>query len=215
MRIMRFMHKNKTRITQLQVSPASTPLGARIATMRAGGMSSTAIRRALGLNEAAAVASGLLVPKAVTEAFGLSGQWPGRAAAERCARGRAEGPTEGRVVFEPEGHAGRGPDMTPEITKVRDAAARVCGLDPATLSERDQRRPAVRARQLAIYLIRKLCPGVSLLSIGLLLDRDPTTVHYGYRRAAVLLGRDAGFREDHDRARRELGRGATGSGQGG
>ena len=90
------------------------------------------------------------------------------------------------------------------MTEVRDAAARACGFDPETLSGRDQRQPAVRARHLAIHLIRELCPGVSLLAIGLLLDRDHTTVLYGYRRAEALLGRDPGFRELRVRAWREL-----------
>ena len=170
--------------------------------MRAGGMSATAIRRALGLSEAAALASGLVVPKAVTEAFGLGAPWPGRAVAKRCALRAGGRPGAGRVVSEPEGRAGCGPD----IIEVRDAAARACGLDPEILSGRDQRQPAVRARHLAIHLIRELCPGVSLSAIGLMLDRDHTTVHYGHRRAEALLRRDAKFRELRIRARRELGR---------
>ena len=131
---MRNMHKNKNRISQPQVSLTSTPLGARIATMRAGGMSATAIRRALGLSEAAALASGLVVPKAVTEAFGLGAPWPGRAVAKRCALRAGGRPGAGRVVSEPEGHADRGPD----IFEVRDAAARACCLDPETLCGRFQ-----------------------------------------------------------------------------
>ena len=55
-----------------------------------------------------------------------------------------------------------------------------------------------------MYLIRELCPGTSLQAIGCLLDRDHTTVLYGYRRAEVLLRRDRAFREAYLLARRAL-----------
>ncbi len=176
---MRTMHENKPRISQPQVSQTATALEARVAAMRAGGMSATAIRRALGLSETAALASGLL---ALAQATGLA----------------ETGPESGGAELR----------RNPDITEVRDAAARACGLCPETLSGHDRRQPAVRARHLAIHLMRELCPGVSLMAIGHLLGRDHTTVHYGQRRADALLRRDAGFRALHARARGELGFGA-------
>lgn len=154
--------------------------------MRASGMSATAIRRALGLSAAAALASGLLESRTLAQALGPGAPRAGRAAA--CGPG---------------GGSGRGPRMA----EVRDAVARACGLDPETLGGRDQRRPVARARHLAMHLIRELCPGASLPAIGFLLNRDHTTVLYGCRRAQARLGRDATYRALRARARRELGRG--------
>ncbi len=90
------------------------------------------------------------------------------------------------------------------MAEVLDAVSRGFGIDRQTLIAPDQHRPAVRARQLAMCLLRELCPGVSLQAIGLLLDRDHTTVHYGCRRAAALLRRDRAFRETYLRIRRRL-----------
>ncbi len=183
MHIMRTMHENNSRTSQPQVSQTATALEARVAAMRAGGMSATAIRRALGLSQTAALASGVLALAQAT--------------------GRAEARSES---------GGAELRRSWDIIEVRDAAARACGLCPETLSGHDRRQPAVRARHLAIHLMRELCPGVSLMAIGHLLDRDHTTVHYGRRRADALLRRDAGFRALHARARGELGLGAIKSG---
>ena len=79
------------------------------------------------------------------------------------------------------------------------------GIDRGALIEPGQRRSDVRARQLVMYLIRECCPQISLVAIGLLLNRDHTTVLYGCRRAEVLLRRDRAFREAYQRARRMLG----------
>ncbi len=53
-------------------------------------------------------------------------------------------------------------------------------------------------------LIRELCPGVSLAAIGEMLERDPTTVFYGCRRAETLRRRDRAFRETYLRIRHGL-----------
>jgi hypothetical protein len=143
--------------------------------MRAGGMSTLAIRRALGLSEAAASAAGLVE----------LGPWLAAPAPSREAR------------------PARGPGG-PGMAEVLEAVARGCGIDRHTLVAPGQRQPVVRARHLVIYLIRELCPGTSLQAIGFLLDRDHTTVLYGCRRAAALLARDRAFREAYLRARGAL-----------
>jgi len=163
------------RIPNPRPGRAATPTDRRIAAMRAGGMSIRAIRRALGLSEAAATAAGLLEP--------------GRLVAAPMPDG---GATDAR--------APGGPGMA----EVLAAVSRDSGIDCRTLIAPGQRRPAVRARQLVTYLIRELCPRTSLLAIGFLLDRDHTTVLYSCRRAAALLRHDRAFREAYLRTRRAL-----------
>ncbi len=160
------------------VTRAVTRTDARIAAMRAGGMSIRAIRRALGWSEAAATAAGLLEPGHLLAA-----------------------PAPGAEATKLRGRRGWG---GPGMAEVLDAVSRGAGIDRKTLIAPDQRQPVVRARQLVMYLIRELCPRTSLQAIGCLLDRDHTTVLYGCRRAAVLLGRDRAFREAYQRARRGL-----------
>ncbi|MHA1153750.1 MAG: helix-turn-helix domain-containing protein [Alphaproteobacteria bacterium] len=160
---------------------ATTLTDAHIVAMRAGGMSTRAIRRALGLSEAAATAAGILESGRLVAA--PDGEAPGP-----CGPGGARGSSGRR----------------PQMDEVLDAVSRVSGIDRGTLIAPGQRRSVVRARQLAICLIREFCPKVSLLAIGLLLDRDPTTVFYGCRRAGVLLRRDRAFREAYQRTRRAL-----------
>jgi hypothetical protein len=96
------------------------------------------------------------------------------------------------------------------------AVARAGGLRPKDLIGRGRTRALSRARQLAMYLLHEIHPGVSLHAIGYLLDRDHTTVLYGCRRAEALLARGGAFRELYERARRELaspGRRATEAGR--
>ena len=150
----------------------TTGLDARIEAMRASGMSATAVRRALALSTAEAMACGLL-PSTCAKAS------PGRPALT-LAKAR------------------------PEMMDVVDAVARACALGREDLLGRGQARPLARARHLAMYLVRELCPGASLPAIGHLLDRDHTTVLYGCRRAAALRARDAGFRALCARVCREL-----------
>ncbi len=138
-------------------------------------MSNRAIRRALGLSEAAATAAGILV----------SGRWMAPAA-----------PGRGATISR--GLGG------PAMFEVLDAVSRGSGIDRETLVAPGQRRPVVRARHLVMYLVRELCPGTSLPAIGFLLNRDHTTVLYGCRRAAALLRRDRAFREAYLRTRRAL-----------
>ncbi len=150
----------------------TTSLGARIEAMRASGMSATAVRRALALSAAEAMAYGLLPPTCAKAP-------PGRPAGALAQAG-------------------------PEMMDVVDAVARACALGREDLLGRGQARPFARARHLAMYLVRELCPGASLPAIGHLLDRDHTTVLYGCRRAAALRARDAGFRALCARVYREL-----------
>jgi hypothetical protein len=154
--------------------------------MRAGGMSTRAIRRALGLSEAAATAAGLLEPGRLVAAPAPA---PGGGATN------APGPD---CPGGPDGPGG------PGMTEVLAAVSRDSGIDCKTLIAPGQRQPVVRARQLVTYLIRELCPRTSLSAIGLLLDRDHTTVLYGCHRAAALLRRDRAFREAYLRTRRAL-----------
>lgn len=186
MRNVHFMNRNNHLLPSARGSDFPTPLpgraathiDARIAAMRAGGMSARAIRRALGLSEAAATASGLLE----------LGRW-----VAALASGGGASHARGR----------RGPGG-PGLVEVVDAVARGAGIDRQTLIAPDQRQPMVRARQLVMYLIRELCPRTSLQAIGFLLGRDHTTVLYGCRRAAVLLRRDRAFRAAYQQARRGL-----------
>jgi hypothetical protein len=185
MRIVHFMIRNNrlspsacsSHIPNSYPGRAATLTEARIAAMRAGGMSTRAIRRALGLSEAAATAAGFLEPGRLVAA-----------------------PAPGGDATNPRCPGALGPGMA----EVLDAVSRGSGIDRKTLIAPGQRQPAVRARQLVMYLIRELCPRTSLQAIGLLLDRDHTTVLYGCRRAAVLLGRDRAFREAYRRTRRAL-----------
>ncbi len=79
------------------------------------------------------------------------------------------------------------------MMEVVEAVARASGLDCKDLLGRRRTRPLARARHLAMYLVREMCPGASLPAIGYLLDRDHTTVLHGCRRAAALLECDVAF----------------------
>lgn len=148
--------------------------------MRARGMSVTAIRRALGLSEAAALAVGLLEPGRLAPA-------PDAGAGATSVRGPG------------------GPDRRfPSTVEIRDAVVRGTGIDREALIAPCQRQPEVRARHLVMSLIRELCPGVSLAVIGKILDRDPTTVFYGCRRAEALRHHDRAFRDTYLRIRHAL-----------
>jgi hypothetical protein len=182
MHIMRFMHENKRPLSQPQESHKSKSLDARVAAMRARGMSATAIGRALGLSDAAALAAGLLVPGRLMP---VSGPGPGAGAASARGPG-GPGPRDARMVA------------------IRDAVTRGTGIDREALIAPGQRQPEVRARHLAMCLIRELCPGVSLAAIGKVLDRDPSTVLYGCRRAEALRRRDRAFRDTYLRIRHAL-----------
>lgn len=157
-------------------------VAAQVDTMRRRGMSETAIRRVLGLDPRAAAAAGI-------GSSVLAGSAPTSA--------RAPAP---RLP-------GRG---GPPMMEVLTAVARVAEVEIAAVLGPAQDRRHARARQLTMYLLRELCAGASLPTIGYFLHRDHTTVLYGLRRAAFLLGRDAGFRALCDRARAALPAGAGG-----
>ena len=101
------------------------------------------------------------------------------------------------------GPSGPGPRV-PSMVAILDAVTRGTGIDREALIAPGQRQTEVRARHLAMCLIRELCPGVSLAAIGKTLDRDPATVFYGCRRAEALRRRDRGFRETYLRIRNAL-----------
>lgn len=180
MHIMLLMHENKRTLSQPQESHKSKSLDARVAAMRARGMSATAIGRALGLSDAAALAAGLLVPGRLTPV-----------------------PDPGAGAASARGPGGSGPRV-PRMVAIRDAVTRGTGIDREALIAPGQRQPEVRARHLAMGLIRELCPGVSLAAIGKVFDRDPSTVLYGCRRAEALRRRDHAFRETYLRIRHAL-----------
>lgn len=153
-------------------------------------MSTLAIRRALDLSEAAATAAGLLDPGRLVAALAPAG-----AATSMRGLGNPRG------ARDPGGAGDPGDPGGPQIAEVLDAVLRGTGLDREALIAPGQQRSLVRARQLAMYLIRELCPGTPLPAIGYLLDRHHTTVLYGCRRAEVLLRRDRPFREAYQRIR--------------
>ena len=90
------------------------------------------------------------------------------------------------------------------MDEVLDAVARMSGVTRKDLLGSHGNRRHARHRQLAMYLMRNLCPEGSLPAIGSYLDRDHTTVLYGCRRAAALLDADTSFRELHDRVCEDL-----------
>ncbi len=198
MRNMHFMSRNNrlpdsvygSHIRTSSLGRAATPLDARIAVMRAGGMSIRAIRRALGLSEAAATAAGLLEP--------------GRLVAAPAPDGVARNARSPNSRGGPGGSSGSGGLAGLGMAEVLDAVTRSSGIDREDLVAPGQRPPAVRARQLVMVLVRELCPQISLPAIGFLLHRDRTTVLYGCRRAKVLLRRDPDFRAAYLRTRRAL-----------
>ncbi len=193
MRIVHFMTRNnrlsnaacRSQNPDLDRGPAVTPTDARIAVMRAGGMSTRAIRRALGWSEAAATAAGLLEPGRL-------------ASAPIPAPIPAPAPIPVPAPALTRGSGG------PGLAEVLEAVSRASGIDRKTLVAPGQTQPVARARHLVMYLIRELCPQTSLPAIGFLLHRDHTTVLYGCRRAAALLRRDRAFRAAYLQARRAL-----------
>ena len=186
MRIMHFMSRNNrlpdsayaSHIRNAHPDRDRTSVDTRIAAMRASGMSIRAIRRALGLNEAAATAAGLLEP--------------GRKVAAR-----APG-IDSTNARSPDCRGGSG------MAEVLDAVSRDSGIDREVLVAPGQWRPAVRARHLIMVMIRELYPQATLATIGLLLHRERTTVFYGCRRAEVLLHRDRSFHAAYRRTRLAL-----------
>ena len=210
MRIIHFMFRNQTLLLQGQTPGGAAAINARLEAMRASGMSATAIRRALGLSEMKAVACGLVVPASARPASSRlgAGAAPGRTGARVGGAGARQTGTTGA--------RGGGAEAAGAcMMDVVEAVARAGGVRPKDLIGRGQTRPLTRARQLAMHLLRESHPGISLHAIGVLLDRDHTTVLYGCRRAAALLARDGAFRELYERARRALaspGRRATEAG---
>jgi hypothetical protein len=154
--------------------PVRPSLDARVAAMRRSGMSGTAIRRALGLSPAQAVAAGIVAPTLKPVEAGSPA---------RGARGAAAGPSMAEVLA---------------------AVARASGLAPEDLLRPERNRRTVQPRQLAMYLLRTLCAGASLPAIGYFLGRDHSTVLYGCRKAEALLQRDAAFQALCARARNTL-----------
>lgn len=155
----------------------------RVATMRAGGMSATAIRRALGLTAREAVAAGLESPRAWQEALA-----------------RPVGPV---VPAEPRYSAdGRRHDL--RMSDVMQAVCDVTGIASERILGRAQDRRHAGARHLLMHLLRELCAGASYPTIGFFVQRDHTTVLYGCRRAQGLIEHDRDFRAVYHRIRKAL-----------
>jgi hypothetical protein len=207
-------------VVQLPPGAVRLPFGvvrlrARLEAMRANGMSETAVRRALHLSEAEAVAHGVIAPvqdldrgagpgggagacAGAGAGGGAGAKGPAIAArADRrgdppCAEPSPDVPAPVRVA--------RGPGMV----EVLEAVARASGFGAPDLLSPGQARDLARARQLVMYLLRGLCAGASLPAIACFLQRDHTTVLYGCRRAKALLQGDPRFQALHARARRVL-----------
>jgi hypothetical protein len=174
--------------------------------MRASGMSIQAIRRALGLNEAAATAAGILEPgrlaAAPTTDVLTTDVLTTDAPATDANATDSDALGGGATIAQSSGSQSGSGDLG--MAEVLGAVSRDSGIDRETLVAASQWRPAVRARHLFMILARELCPQASLPAIGFLLHRDRTTVLYGCRRAAVLLSRDPAFRRAYLRTRRAL-----------
>ena len=76
--------------------------------------------------------------------------------------------------------------------------------DGAFVNIEPQASTELYTNPLVTFLIRELCPRTSLSAIGFLLNRDHTTVLYGYHRATALLRCDRAFRGAYLRTRRAL-----------
>lgn len=158
-------------------------LRSRVATMRAGGMSATAIRRALGLTAREAVAAGLQSPRAWQEA-----------------RARPVGPVApAEPRYSPDG---RRHDL--RMSDVMQAVCDVTGIASERILGRAQDRRHAGARHLLMHLLRELCAGASYPTIGFFVQRDHTTVLYGCRRAQGLIEHDRDFRAVYHRIRKAL-----------
>ena len=156
--------------------------GAATARVQARAAQLEAMRQS-GMSEVAIRrALGLSETEAIDCGLAAPAGWP-RVRAERAVDARHTGPTMMDVV---------------------EAVASASGLDRKDLLGRRRTRPLARARHLAMFLVRELCPGASLPAIGYLLDRDHSTVLHGCRRAATLLEHDAAFRRLCEQARRDL-----------
>ena len=78
-----------------------------------------------------------------------------------------------------------------------DAVASHYGLTPEMLRGGSRFMRVARPRQVAMYLIRKQCPHLSLPQIGAILGgRDHTTILHGCRKVAVLIQSDTKLLED-------------------
>jgi hypothetical protein len=151
-------------------------LPAQLEAMRRGGMSSTAIRRALGLSAGQALAAGVIAP-----------------------------PRRSRAGAQHESHAGVGAGSRPArrglaMAAILAAVAEAAGVAPERLRGRAQDHALARTRHLAMLLLRERCAGASLPAIGDFLGRDHSTVIYGCRRAAERLAGDTDYRELRARA---------------
>ncbi len=181
-----------------------TPVRGQIETMWQGGMSTTAIRRALGLTADEALAAGIFAPAAVGGRCGPARQSRGgRARPPRDRRPKGTGETDpggGAARDTAQSSQAQSSQAGPAMIGVLNAVAQVSKVPAARLLGSGQERRQVRPRHLAMYLLRELCAGASLPAIGHFLGRDHTTVLYGCRRAEDLLARDAGFRSWRDGA---------------
>ena len=186
---MRIIHSMNTEQAPAFSARSGRPtLDLRVAAMRRTGMSATAIRRALGLSLAQAVAAGIVAPSLPARAD------PSPARPARRATAPVPAPPAARSA----------PPAGPRMAEVLEAVARAADLAPEQLLGPGHNRSTARPRQLVMYLLRTLCAGASLPTIGYFLGRDHTTVLYGCRKAETLLQRDAAFQALHARARGAL-----------
>ena len=97
------------------------------------------------------------------------------------------------------------PPMSPlSISEIQSVVARYFNKKVSELQSRRSTRSTSHARQICIYLCRKLTPA-SLEELGSHFgNKDHTTMLYSIRKVEKLLGRDASLRGDIERLSREL-----------
>lgn len=85
------------------------------------------------------------------------------------------------------------------------AVADDAGLYVSVLTGQSRIRPVARPRQIAAYLMRRLCPHLSRPAIGRLLgNRDHTTIIHAERQIALLMTLDATLAAQVERIETQL-----------
>ena len=91
---------------------------------------------------------------------------------------------------------------------IRDILTEVCrqtGLTRARLLGRNRSYDEAHPRQLAMLLIRELCPNLSAPAIGRTFDRDHTTILHGIKQARDRIQWDDDYRDIYHTVRTSLG----------
>ena len=78
-----------------------------------------------------------------------------------------------------------GQEATPSL--ILEETAAYFGLTDQELRSKSRSRPLTTARHVAMYLLRELIPGLSLIKIGERFDRDHSTVLHGIKKVEALM----------------------------